>query len=184
MISTLGYMVDKHLFPESSKPRWKPRRNDHVRPYELLAEANATQSGFLLGLYKDHVSAEGRSKAARRKIEYYAFCALIFTALNYWLPSVDSQHTITSWVDSYFASTYPTWTMLLICGSIVFGPMHVDNWDPGWVYHPPLHNRLEKLDAEERERARKFEQQIKDEANARRRNPRPPSGWDRSVEGD
>jgi hypothetical protein len=100
----------------------------------------------LLGIYKDYAVQDRRDISERRKIEYYAFCALLFTIVNYCLPGTDSQHTITGWVESYFVSSCAVWLMVLLCSAIVFGPLHTSSWDPGWIYYPPLHEKLEKKD--------------------------------------
>ncbi|HDR9128373.1 TPA: hypothetical protein QDB31_005468 [Burkholderia vietnamiensis] len=152
--------VDKALGFDKQQVVPKRRENDCVRPWELRHEAHATQSEFLLGLYDDYRRQEQRDETNQRKTQFYAFCALFFTGLNYWVPGNMGDHTVTHWIEAYCLTSAPIWIALVTFASLMFVPFHIDNFDSKWVYCPPLHRRLEAKAQEEREKERKWREEI------------------------
>ncbi|MDR6388429.1 hypothetical protein [Paraburkholderia phenoliruptrix] len=142
------------------------QRGQHncVRPTELLREAHAKESKFLIDRYEEYERSEQESRAAQREIQVYAFCALIFLAFNSFLPGSYSNHTITNWVVSYCGASFPVWIAIGIFCWLVVLPVHQDDTNKRWLYCPPLY---EKLEAEEEQR-RKAEQEWEKKMGFRR----------------
>lgn len=145
------------------------RVRDCVRPWDLRQEAHETKSDFLLKLYEDYARHHRSEEVEHYTIQYYAFCALIFTALNFWLPGGAKEVTLTGWIETFFSSTTLVWIALSVFFGMMAAPFHVDRSERKWIYHPPLYHRLEAEDEKEAYKRRILDAEIeRNIAEARR----------------
>lgn len=154
------HLMDQVIGLDSQESRRSIREHKRVRPGEVREEAHETQSEFLYARYDEFRRRDERAEAKQRKTEFYAFCVLSLTCLNYWLPGSACDHTMTHWITNACASSTPIWFTLLFFWAMTFLPLHRDDWDSRWVYCPPLYRKLEAKEKEERERERKIQEEI------------------------
>jgi len=148
--------LNRRLF--GSNDHWIPRQREHnhVRPGELQLEAHETQSDFLIRLYEFNSRHEDRGRLQTRKTQLYALCALVFLLLNYWITGAGVCHSATCWAVDHFGSNLPVWLGFALFAMLVFGPLHTDDWERRWIFHPPLYRKLEQKDEEWRKKEREW----------------------------
>lgn len=152
----------KVLFWGSEDEPRPPRQREHncVRPGELKLEAHETHSDFLMGVYSEYRRPRKHAESQGRKTAFYAFCALVFMAFNYWLPGASGELTVTRWFAPEFMTAWQIWFGFTVFAVLAFAPLHVDDWGKQWIYCPPLYRKLEAKDEEEREKERKWRTEL------------------------
>lgn len=158
--SALIYELNRRLFGSNEPWVAKLREYNHVRPNELELEAHETQSDFLIRLYESDSRREARERAQTRKTQLYALCALVFMLLNYWITGAAVCHTVTCWTVDYFGSNVPIWLGFTLFAILAFGPLHTNDWDRRWIFHPPLYRKLEHEDEERRKRQQEWKEAV------------------------
>ncbi|MDM8359660.1 hypothetical protein [Pandoraea communis] len=162
-LEAFGRWFDAAIGANNQHSSLTPRETDCVRPGELREAAHLERSDFMLKLYDAFHRREDRKKIDQRKSQFYAFCALFFTALNYWLPGAASDHTVTTWVDLYCSSNTPVVSALLLFAALVLAPLYINGAEERWVYCPPLHLKLEAIDKAQRLKDQEFREEVERE---------------------
>lgn len=151
------------------EPDTRPRRRskDEVSEWELRREAHETQSEFLLKLYDEHATQKQRKSREHHTSQFYAFCALFFLSLNYWLPGEHQADTVSAWVERYCSSSLPIWGAMFLLLLLTVIPFHHSRGTRPGIYHPPLYRRLEasdeKMRAQRRDAQAKFARMLQGE---------------------
>lgn len=152
------YHLTERWFGPDAPPPLKQRPLNYVTARELEIEAHETQSDFLIRLCERDSQREERKDAQARKTQAYAFAALVFLLLNYWSTGTEACHTATCWSADHFGSSVPVWLAFCLFVWIVLARLHRE-WEPRWIFHPPLYRKLEKKEEEQRRQERQWEEE-------------------------
>ena len=152
------YHLKERWFGPDESPLPRQRPHNHVIVSELELEAHETQSDFLIRLCERDRQREERMDAQARKTQAYAFAALVFLLLNYWSTGTEACHTATCWSADHFGSSVPVWLAICLFACTVLPRLH-KQWEPRWIFHPPLYRKLRKKEEEQRRQEREWEQE-------------------------